>query len=494
MVEKNKFNNSTAHGIWLTGNNAEFAFLCNEFDTDVVDFYLQSQGSTDGSVKEFQGSSNSPANNKFSSNCTHASSNIATMRNSSGNPLTEPFTYFHRIQESEYIPSCSEGAFIITKDVLTDSNSCPENPPPSPCRVIDLPCHLLEQVSDEIFGIKNVLSIGESSDLSIALELYPESYSTVNLLEEADAFVSDGNLRLAANQSSLPQWQKEEVLLKNAPLSDSLMLISSTIVTAPVYGILYDIKNTVSLSERTQLKMSLQQKLTEKEQLINALIEDAIATNDLSAIEYYEDLIPVKKQYGAIVRLGDKESAQNYLDALSTDTESDVVFKEVQSIALQYEIEGLEMELTEDQSNYLRGVANSNSINSGYAKSLLYILLGEGTDYIELPVFQANKRDIASDNTEKIYPKPETVIKSLLYISPNPVSDFTNIRILETKSTQQSQLKVLDVHGKLIKSIDLEKDQRTLQANFSELKAGIYFVVLEADNAKIAYEKLMIMK
>jgi hypothetical protein len=83
-------------------------------------------------------------------------------------------------------------------------------------------------------------------------------------------------------------------------------------------------------------------------------------------------------------------------------------------------------------------------------------------------------------------------IVSTFQVYPNPAKNLANINV-ELNSAQDVTLRIVDVSGKTVKTIDFGQlnGSYTLPIGLSELKAGVYFVNLVIGD-KMITEKLLV--
>ncbi len=83
------------------------------------------------------------------------------------------------------------------------------------------------------------------------------------------------------------------------------------------------------------------------------------------------------------------------------------------------------------------------------------------------------------------------------YISkayPNPASEFTQFYINLNKGVKNAQVKIFNMLGAEVKSVQVTDARNTLKVNISNLKGGIYFYSLFIDGKSTSTGKLMVTK
>jgi hypothetical protein len=137
--------------------------------------------------------------------------------------------------------------------------------------------------------------------------------------------------------------------------------------------------------------------------------------------------------YSLKIKRGDYQGARNLLNALPTQSEYDEQFKQIQDINLKrYNFE-TQYQLSAVEEVFLTNIANEASINSGYARALLDLLLG----YREYNEDKSAYRSQSDYNKAKI--KVNTR-KESVFIAPNPVQD--DMMYVYTKDTKISKGKI----------------------------------------------------
>ncbi|MBW8050837.1 MAG: T9SS type A sorting domain-containing protein [Cytophagales bacterium] len=85
-----------------------------------------------------------------------------------------------------------------------------------------------------------------------------------------------------------------------------------------------------------------------------------------------------------------------------------------------------------------------------------------------------------------------SVDKYMLNIFPNPLNEFTTISAYLSESTKSGEILIYDVPGKIIKAYSLQKGSNHIKINANELKPGIFFITLFADNERVVTKKMVI--
>jgi hypothetical protein len=78
--------------------------------------------------------------------------------------------------------------------------------------------------------------------------------------------------------------------------------------------------------------------------------------------------------------------------------------------------------------------------------------------------------------------------KSFANIYPNPAKDILNIDF--APNTQASELRILDINGKLIRSVNNLYPSN--QLNVSDLESGLYLIEMRTKNGQVQTNKIMI--
>jgi hypothetical protein len=83
------------------------------------------------------------------------------------------------------------------------------------------------------------------------------------------------------------------------------------------------------------------------------------------------------------------------------------------------------------------------------------------------------------------------------YISkayPNPASTNTSFYVNIVKSSRAAQLKIFNMLGTEVKSVDVQETRGSVKVNVAELKSGIYFYSLWVDGKSTGTGKLMVTR
>ncbi|HRH02484.1 MAG TPA: GEVED domain-containing protein [Bacteroidia bacterium] len=104
---------------------------------------------------------------------------------------------------------------------------------------------------------------------------------------------------------------------------------------------------------------------------------------------------------------------------------------------------------------------------------------GEVEDYLIAIDFATSEKEISSFDFLKLY--------------PNPAYEQFSVEIFQ-ENTLLKKLKIIDISGKEIRTIDFENNSTSTTISTSELQSGFYFVEVQCSNHRKYLQKLNILK
>lgn len=85
----------------------------------------------------------------------------------------------------------------------------------------------------------------------------------------------------------------------------------------------------------------------------------------------------------------------------------------------------------------------------------------------------------------------EIKLRENLAIYPNPASEFININLGENLYAAEMTVRIFDLTGKMLKKFDLKNITEEIQINTSDLKSGLYLLMMDIDGKRIT-QRVMI--
>lgn len=139
---------------------------------------------------------------------------------------------------------------------------------------------------------------------------------------------------------------------------------------------------------------------------------------------------------------------------------------------------------------------NPKALNSFY-RSFLFSS-ANSTDNVSTLVSEAEVK-----NTEKRASSEETLVRSeeQLYISdkitvsniyPNPASEYVEVDYSMSAGLRDAKLIFYNVLGSQMAEYNLNRNDRKLRVNTSEMPTGLYFYQLALDGKKVATKKMLV--
>jgi hypothetical protein len=184
------------------------------------------------------------------------------------------------------------------------------------------------------------------------------------------------------------------------------------------------------------------------------------------------------KGYSLLVEYGRLQEARNYLSSLTTSSDEEIDFIDVQNIYLDALLDQAYTPKSSDLS-FLYSVGQRNTVFAGYAASVYFYLTGE--------IIEGVIHDVDPRNSE--FSKSESNIKFSIY--PNPFTDnLINISIDGYDSNSTVRAEVYDVNGRLISSQAIINTETQLIFP-KDLEKGIYFYKVYINNEEYQNGKLV---
>jgi hypothetical protein len=147
--------------------------------------------------------------------------------------------------------------------------------------------------------------------------------------------------------------------------------------------------------------------------------------------------------------------------------------------------------LTESQKTQLEAIAVLE--NSPTASSALSLLIFDNPEYAYYEVV----KPVTVNNARLASAESNTGLKTeekLLKIYPNPSHDFITIEYRTGDKYSSLSIAIKDATGKTVLTKQLKGGNSEEMINLSELKSGVYSLILYGDGALIEVEKITILK
>lgn len=501
-------------GISTEQNNTGLHFLDNTFNTTQHDVRVAS-----GTINVFQGVVTPtldffPYFNLFTLSRPHHRITTAA----SG---TTPFFYFYHTDPANYtadvnnrlVPHCYAGEtppFAGCTNTYNYSANYVNNTDPNGATCIDLngdgdpgvwppnpeacktrECY--EAIKAQLAAMEEQKDGGDKQALLDDLYNSPEALETYQKYMTASPYLSDDVLAEVCASALMSPSRRSNILLANAPLSDSLMVVAYNSISPSVYQVLYALKYYIQLSERDRLDMRIGGETSKKEALLGELLQKYSDENDYANLESLlnseNTTYAVRALLGSKMGRGDWEATQSLLDALPTDTPDEQDYKTVQQINLQH-LSDPAFALSEAQYQTLHSIADAYGSQAPGAQALLGILRGEYFDWPE-----AEEGEAKTSTTAAAYPQVPLIDLpqgNRLYLSPNPTAQTARVLLPPFVCEGKAQVEVLDMTGRVVQTLPVLPDQTVLSIDVHHLDAGIYIVTLRDNGILLAQSKLAV--
>jgi len=241
-----------------------------------------------------------------------------------------------------------------------------------------------------------------------------------------------------------------------------------------------------SSTPTTELAAELQSLITQREYIVDALINVDMAQNNWSGVEALlnEDMNPANRRRLIGAKLEQKmfPAAAAILQSFPQNTIDDQYFVQVQSINAA-RLSNPQFTLSNAQEMTLLNVADAASQEAGYAQSLLNILTGR--------VFMPKVPNLGEERSNQA---PRDLLpEGALQVSPNPVSDVLQVQFPSHKIEQGVQTLELRsiTSGELVRKI-IVPDGNTLSISVHSLPAGMYLLTLQHQGVVQSRQKIAI--
>ncbi len=212
----------------------------------------------------------------------------------------------------------------------------------------------------------------------------------------------------------------------------------------------------------------------EKDNIISWFIRDALSTRlteDLEEILDEENSTQANwLRFGVRLSLKDYEGAEYVLNRLSTSTQEEEWFRDMQLVNLERLSNPEIFELNTAEEDLLFDIANSELPIRGFARSLLSFLLDETFE----PIFDIPGRNISTSENIHLNLKSQ----SHFIISPNPANDFTRISC-EIPDNSKFDFELYDLSGKLLLKKEYTSSEKI---DIKNLKSGFYIIKTKFDS------------
>jgi|GEM_PF-5968662 len=473
-------------GITAEGANDHLDIFCNDFrgmnyDISTVD---ASNGEI-GTMRIIQGAPDNPAGNRFTSNPT-------TGANFFISPSTiEPYSYYkpdvsypispryNPIDDGSVDEMFSDPGVLPTYCALVQSLGCDKtNPYFYNCIINGL--HIIRT---EIAQNELLIEAGAGDELINLLNNAPAAYSTYTTIKSNSPYLSQEVLSALTTAAGMNIWYRLDLLVKNAPLSDEILMAAYMNMPAYIYTLLYNISVNNDYSAIKILKAHLSRQKTLKEEMIGVLLSKYLGEDDFQKAEEVllaeqedEDI----RRFAHLMLIRSQVSrAYNSLPYLSLSDENTEYLQLYDVIKKVYT--GAGDAVTENDRTMLEAVAESSySANKSSARALLSFLYD--VHYELEPIL----RPETSGKTSIQLPLPTQ--ESILRILPNPNDGHFKIGI--EKNPGKCELTLRNINGELI-SHQWVREGDFIQ-DFEVKGVGIYLLSLEYQGIVIDTEKIVV--
>jgi hypothetical protein len=500
MVYRNQMSNTT-FGNQTTVANSATKIDCNTYTKgaiNTIDFHHAS------GVLANQGECNqgAPAFNTFNGTCNNTL--LSQIYRNSG---AQPFQYNYQQTNNTFDVNCSNlWMFAFQCDPLSTNNSCPNNLPSEvitekPIKLTSLKMELGEVKTQEN-NAANLLAQGDSHALIDAIHTLPPGQVKDTLLY-ASPYLSDRVL-LAYLQSTPPPGHSKDVVVANAPVSDTVMSVIDLMDLPP--GI-YDqiVAAQTGSSPRTDIE-----RLREYMHLERLLVTDRIVREyldtlwidsaalflaDEATLEARIGLIAITMSYNPAAVPALIESLRAELMALQL---ADPTNKQVAEYLAYCDFQELMHSIKQQPAGYyavdedtrrnLENWLRGGYLFSPYAQSIVMFLNNK------LPLFEGEDaffpKNMTTEEASEFLQQTEYINKKI-QVFPNPTKGQVSFLIDENNS-ENGEIIITDIQGKIIKIISVTST--SIVFDFTHLPSGVYLAHLTQNGKILCTQKVLYEK
>ncbi len=192
--------------------------------------------------------------------------------------------------------------------------------------------------------------------------------------------------------------------------------------------------------------------------------------------------------YSLKIKRGDYQGARDLLNTLPVQSEYDEQFKQIQDINLKrYNFE-VQYELSTAEEIFLTNIANENSINSGYARAILDLLLG----YREYNEDKSAYRNQSDYNKAKI--KANTR-KETIFVAPNPIQDDVMYVYTKDSKISNGKIQLTNLLGRIaFEQVFTATSFDKITVEVPHLEPGLYAIRITDGDLVLHEAKISILK
>jgi hypothetical protein len=166
---------------------------------------------------------------------------------------------------------------------------------------------------------------------------------------------------------------------------------------------------------------------------------------------------------------------------MNNDGKPELVISDYYTINL-YDLQNAELKWRSDTLNSLVGIYNSLFVGNIDSDSKIEILINANHGIFS---FEADYESIS--NIESVDQKQEN---SFVRIYPNPVIDKFTLEFV-TEIPKSLHVKIYDINGRMVKENQYQNVTNGVDINISELKSGLYNILIIGNNKIISSEKII---
>ena len=97
--------------------------------------------------------------------------------------------------------------------------------------------------------------------------------------------------------------------------------------------------------------------------------------------------------------------------------------------------------------------------------------------------------ELSAKSEEQLYASDRIIVSN---IYPNPASEYVEVDYTMTPAVKEAKLIFYNVLGSQMNAYNLDRNERKLRVNTTEMPTGLYFYQLALDGKKVATKKMLV--
>ena len=499
--------NRCGTSIATTGTNSRLTIRCNTTDNPNLSNEYKRNWNIRGTLPQqgrhsgtgLRANEKLPAGNRFNNSTPTVNKEIKS---------TVTFAYFSHSNPKEFIPK-KDGLMSIDSTSKASSsfqNSC------SPGMVVDnvsSALRALDTIRAEIAALRiehdNVSAILDNNETGLMLTAISQNTPLIDLkpMLVANSPLSDTVLNAVLAKYSISEEYLKEIMFPNLNASKKVWPKVEDKLNGVTQSTADEIKakQIVNTEYRTltAINKDLEMKEMERQGVLNQLISfyaDADSMDfAIPLIEQEADKTYKINLASAYIDKGNYSGASLTINALPAANSEEVALKDLYNFNISLGFEGKSIwDLDSIALEPVRTIARMcpPSLASVNAEAML-LLTGEDTppcDYYERSARMADTETEISIIPADVNYKPEYLGNNI----PNPFNSITLIPYVLPERTENAELVIRDVAGRMLKAYTLNKQAGNVEISMKEYDSGVYFYSISINGNTLDTKRMVVIK